>query len=196
MDNTGVTILKDQLFRVIKTEEEKKLRIKRLYKEARCPTKGSDEAVGWDLYSTQEKEIPSRGHSLLSTGISITIPQGTYARITPRSGLVVKNMIGIGAGVIDTDYRGEVKVLLFNHGTQPFFIKDGDRIAQMILEKYSRVEMEETEDLIETTRGTKGFGSSGIRSIDEEKTLNKEKTLDKEIRKNYKNFKINTDIQE
>jgi deoxyuridine 5'-triphosphate nucleotidohydrolase len=189
LDNTGVTILKDQLFRGIKTKEEEKLRIKRLCKEARCPTKGSDEAAGWDLYSIQEKEIPSGGHSLITTGISITIPKGTYARIAPRSGLAVKNMIGIGAGVIDADYRGEVKVLLFNHGTQPFFIKDGDRIAQMILEKYSKAKIEETKDLIETTRGTKGFGSSGIRSIDEEETL------DAKIRKNYQGYKIDTDIR-
>jgi dUTP pyrophosphatase len=68
----------------------------------------------------------SRGHSLISTGISIAIPSGTYARIIPRSGLVVKNMIGIGAGIIDTDYRGEVKVLLFNHRKQSFCIKDGN----------------------------------------------------------------------
>jgi dUTP pyrophosphatase len=86
---------------------------------------------------------------------------------------VVKNMIGIGAGVISADYRGEVKVLLFNHRKQSFFIKDSNRIAQMILEKYSRAEMEETEDLIETTRGTKGFGSIGIRSMNKEKTLDK-----------------------
>jgi dUTPase len=78
--------------------------------------------------------------------------------------------------------------LLFNHGTQPFFIKDSDRIAQLILEKYSKAKIEETKDLIETTRGTKGFGSSGIRSIDEEETL------DAKIRKNYKDYKINTDI--
>jgi dUTPase len=102
---------------------------------------------------------------------------------------VVKNMIEIRAGVIDADYRGEVKVLLFNHGTQPFFIKDGDRIAQMILEKYSRAEIEETKDLTETTRGTKGFGSSGIRSIEEEETL------EAKIRKNYKDYKIDTDIR-
>jgi dUTP pyrophosphatase len=187
LDNTGVTILKDQLFRGIKTETEK-LHIKRLCKEAKCPTRGLDKAAGWDLYNTQEKEIPSGGHSLITTGISITIPQGTYTQIVPRSGLVVKNMIAIGVGVIDADYRGEVKVLLFNHGKQPFLIKDGDQIAQMILEKYKKTEIEETEDLKETTRGTKGFGSSGIRS------LNEEETLDKKIRKNYKDYKIDTDI--
>jgi dUTP pyrophosphatase len=97
-------------------------------------------------------------------------------------------MITTGAGVIDADYRGEVKVLLFNHGKQPFLIKDGDRIAQIILEKYKKTDIEETEDFNETTRGTKGFGSSGIRSIDEEEIL------DKKIRKNYKDYKINTDI--
>jgi dUTP pyrophosphatase len=187
LDNTGVMILKDQLFRGIKTEE--KLHIKKLCKEARCPMRGSDEVVGWDLYSTEEKEIPSGGYSLITTGISIAIPQGTYAQIVPRSGLVVKNMIATGVGVIDTDYRGEVKVLLFNYGKQPFLIKDGNQVAQMILEKYKKTEIEETEDFNETTRGIKGFGSSRIRSI------NKEETLGAKIRKNYKDYKIDTDIQ-
>jgi deoxyuridine 5'-triphosphate nucleotidohydrolase len=154
----------------------------------RCPTRGSDNAAGWDLYSTQQKEILSGGHSLITIDISITVPWGTYAQIAPRSGLAVKNMITTGAGVINADYRGEGKVLLFNHGKQPFLIKNGDWIAQLILEKYKKTEIEETEDLNKTTRGTKGFGSSRIRSIDEEETL------DTKIRKNYKDYKINTDI--
>jgi dUTP pyrophosphatase len=151
-DNTGITVLKEQLFRGIKQEKEK-LQIKKLCQEAKCPTQGSEEAAGWDLYSTKEKEILFRGHSLLSTGISITVPPRIYARIAPRSRLVVKNMIGIGAGVIDMDYRGEVKVLLFNHGKQPFLIKDGNWITQMILEKYEKTEIKEVKDSKETKRG-------------------------------------------
>jgi dUTP pyrophosphatase len=124
-DNMGITVLKDQLFRGIK-QEKNKLQVKKLQKGARCPIQGSEGAAGWDLYSTKEKEIPSGGHSLISTGISIAVPSGTYARIAPRSGLAVKQMIGVGAGVIDSDYRGEIKVLLFNHGKQPLCIKDGN----------------------------------------------------------------------
>jgi dUTP pyrophosphatase len=144
MDNTGVTVLKEQLFRETKIGKEK-LQIKKLYQEARCPTQGSDEAAGWDLYSIEEKEIPSGGYFLVSIGISIAIPQGTYTWIVPRSGLVVKNMIEIGAGVINTDYRGEVKVLLFNHRKQPFPIKDSNQITQMILEKYKKIEIDEVK---------------------------------------------------
>jgi dUTP pyrophosphatase len=100
----------------------------------RCPTRGgSDEAAGWDLYSIQEKEILSGGYSLITSGISIAVLQGTYARIAPRSGLAVKNMIATGAEVINADYRGEVKVLLFNHGKQPFLIKDDDRWTEASL---------------------------------------------------------------
>lgn len=96
------------------------LRIKKLNPKAYIPTKGSDHAAGYDLYSIEDLIVPKGEKKLVSTGIAMQIPIGNYGRIAPRSGLAAKNFIDIGAGVIDADYRGEVKVLLFN------FSKDSD----------------------------------------------------------------------
>ena len=105
--------------------------------------------------------MPNRGQVLVSTGLAFAIPTGNYGRIAPRSGLAVKNSINVGAGVIDSDYRGEVRVLLFNHGDVDFVISEGDRIAQLIIEKYTPTELVEVETLGETQRGEGGFGSTG-----------------------------------
>jgi dUTP pyrophosphatase len=186
-DNKDLILLKDHLFRGIKQEKEKLL-VKRLKNNAKIPTKGSEFAAGHNIYSTEEKEIPSGGSSLISTGISIAIPNRTYTRIAPRSRLVVKNMIGVGAGVIDADYRGEVKVLLFNHGTQSFWVKDGNQIAQIISEKIKNTDTEEVEELDETSRGSLGFGSSGLREV-------QIGNLDEQVRKAYKDFQVDMDIR-
>lgn len=95
------------------------------------------------------------------TGISITVPIYCYARIAPRSGLTFKYGIQVGAGVIDSDYTGEIKVILFNHGENDFIIKTGDRIAQLIFEKIVTNELQEVEELVQTDRGSGGFGSTG-----------------------------------
>ena len=101
---------------------------------------------------------------MISTGISMAIPMGNYGRVAPRSGLAVKNFIDVGAGVIDSDYRGEVKVLLFNFGTVDFTVMPGDRVAQLIIEKYTMTHLEEVAGDLETTvRGDGGFGSTGIK---------------------------------
>lgn len=88
-------------------------------------------------YSAQNTVIPAHGRALVDTDISIAVPAGTYGRIAPRSGLAVKNFIDVGAGVIDADYRGQVKILLFNHADVDFEVKEGDRVAQLILERVS-----------------------------------------------------------
>ena len=85
--------------------------------------------------SAHETTIPGRGKALVDTDLAIAVPTGTYGRIAPRSGLASKNHIDTGAGVIDADYRGQVKVLLFNHAETDFGIKEGDRIAQLVLER-------------------------------------------------------------
>lgn len=90
------------------------------------------------------------------------LPLGTYGRIAPRSGLAAKHFIDIGAGVIDSDYRGEVKVLMFNFSEEEFKVSVGDRIAQLIVEKYTRTEIEEVTDLTDSERGAGGFGSTGV----------------------------------
>merc|ERR1712172_87216 len=89
---------------------------------------------------------------------------GTYARIAPRSGLAAKRMLHVGAGVVDADYRGEVGVVLFNHGPEAFEVAPGDRVAQLILEKIAMLQCEEVESLDCTARGAGGFGSTGVAS--------------------------------
>ena len=148
-----------------------KLRIKKLIADAHLPVKGSEHAAGYDLMAVADTSIPAKGKGLVSTGIAMAIPIGNYGRIAPRSGLAAKNFIDVGAGVIDADYRGEVKVLLFNFADSDFAVKAGDRVAQLIIEKYTRTEIEEvTEgDLDSTERGEGGFGSTGVQQIPSKK---------------------------
>lgn len=138
------------------------LLVKKLSKDATIPTRGSKFAAGYDLSSAEDKIIKGRTHGLVKTDIAIKIPTGHYGRVAPRSGLTYKNGLDVGAGVIDEDYRGNVGVILFNHLDIDFVIKKGDRIAQLILEKISTPEVVEVEDLDETERGEKGYGSTGV----------------------------------
>lgn len=140
------------------------LQVKKLSEYATIPKRASEHAAGFDLSSACDIEVPPRGRALVKTDISIAIPENTYARIAPRSGLAVKNFIDVGAGVIDYDYRGNVGVVLFNHSDGVFWVKKGDRIAQLILEKISMADVVEVCELSQTTRGERGFGSSGIKS--------------------------------
>jgi dUTP pyrophosphatase len=102
--------------------------------------------------------------SLVPTGFSIEIPAGFEAQIRPRSGLAIKSNIGLmnAPGTIDSDYRGEVKVVLTNFGKNDFIIRRGDRIAQMVIARYERIEWEEAPSLSTTARGSGGFGSTGL----------------------------------
>ncbi|KAL5708946.1 dUTP diphosphatase [Ranunculus cassubicifolius] len=138
------------------------LKVKKLSEKAILPTRGSLYSAGYDLSSASEAKVPARGKALIPTDLSIAIPEGTYARIAPRSGLAWKHSIDVGAGVIDADYRGPVGVILFNHSDVDFEIKQGDRIAQLIIEKIMTPEVFEVEDLEETVRGAGGFGSTGV----------------------------------
>ncbi|EMR11470.1 deoxyuridine 5'-triphosphate nucleotidohydrolase [Pneumocystis murina B123] len=137
------------------------LLVQKLSDRAIVPTRASQFAAGYDIYSVSHTIVPARGKALISTDIAIAVPSGTYGRIAPRSGLALNASIDTGAGVIDPDYRGQVKVLLFNHGDVDFEIKYGDRIAQLILEKISIPDVVAVECLDETMRGAGGFGSTG-----------------------------------
>lgn len=137
------------------------LLIKRHSEKARLPTRGSPLSAGYDLYSAERKTIPAHGKALVDTQISVAVPVGTYGRVAPRSGLASKFMIDTGAGVIDADYRGIVFVLLFNLSDKDFQVEEGDRIAQLIVERIHTPEVLEVNDLDETLRGTGGFGSTG-----------------------------------
>jgi len=119
------------------------------------------EDAGADLIASQKMLIPPRDRLLVTTGIRLEIPEGHVGLIWPRSGLANKKGIDCGAGVIDSHYRGEVKVLLFNHSDSEFQIEQGDRIAQLLIQKVERVKFLPADQLSETTRGQMGFGSTG-----------------------------------
>ncbi|EGC31894.1 hypothetical protein DICPUDRAFT_39209, partial [Dictyostelium purpureum] len=137
-------------------------RVKKLSDKATIPQRGTKFAAGYDLSSAQDLVVPARGKALAMTDLQIAIPEGTYARIAPRSGLAWKNSIDTGAGVIDYDYRGNVGVILFNHSDNDFKVNVGDRIAQLILERIETPEVEEVDSLDVTERGAGGFGSTGV----------------------------------
>ncbi|KAK1754913.1 dUTPase-like protein [Echria macrotheca] len=141
------------------------LLIKKLTPQARLPTRGSAHAAGYDLYAARSTTIPARGKGLVDTDLSMAVPAGTYGRIAPRSGLAAKNFIDTGAGVIDADYRGQVKVLLFNHSDKDFEVAEGDRVAQLVLERIYTPDVVEVAELEESVRGAGGFGSTGVGAI-------------------------------
>ena len=139
------------------------LNVKKLVPHAKLPERASAGAAGYDIYSTDGYVISPGHRVVVSTGISIVFPEGTYGRIAPRSGLAVKHGLDVLAGVIDPDYQGELKVVLYNSDPKvPFVIRPGYRIAQLILEKYEVHDVYEIETIDMTTeRGEDGFGSTG-----------------------------------
>lgn len=114
-----------------------------------------------DLYASDDEMLPARGRALVGTGLKMAFPKGTYGRIAPRSGLALHHGIDVGGGVIDGDYRGEIRAILFNHTDVPFKIKKGDRIAQIICECVKLPSLVTVASLDQTERGEGGFGSSG-----------------------------------
>ncbi|KAI8377743.1 dUTPase-like protein [Radiomyces spectabilis] len=137
------------------------LLVKRLSEKAKLPTRGSPASAGYDLYSAEDKVIPAQGKAVIATDLSVAVPEGCYGRVAPRSGLASKHFIDTGAGVIDADYRGPLGVLLFNFSKEDYTVAQGDRIAQLVLERIYTPEVVEVQDLDTTTRGAGGFGSTG-----------------------------------
>jgi deoxyuridine 5'-triphosphate nucleotidohydrolase len=128
---------------------------------AQLPTRGTPGSAGYDLAADEDTNLWPGERRLISTGVSVAVPAGTYGRIAPRSGLAVKKGLDVMAGVIDPDYRGEVKVLAVNLGQTPIVIGQGDRIAQLVLERFEAAEVVQVETLDGTERGTGAFGSTG-----------------------------------
>ena len=141
------------------------LEVKKLSENAVIPTRGSPLSAGYDLSSAEDTIIKAGGKGIVKTDLSIACPEGTYARIAPRSGLAVKKFIDCGAGVVDADYRGPVGVVLFNFGDEDFVVNKGDRVAQLILEKISMADTVNVEELTDTERGVGGFGSTGVNKM-------------------------------
>ena len=131
----------------------------------RLPKYKTDGSSGMDLMAFLESPVNLKPQEseLIPTGISIAIPEDTEIQIRPRSGLAAKSNISVlnTPGTIDSDYRGEIKIILFNHGKEDFVINNNDRIAQMILMPIIKAEFEEVENLPKTLRGSGGFGSTG-----------------------------------
>ena len=148
-----------QKFETVATIMAEKIKFKQLRKDAIIPTRASSQTAGLDLYCMEQKSILRGGRTLVSTRVAIGLPQGTYGRIAPRSGLALKAGISIDAGVIDQDYTGEINVLLVNNGSEEFLIWKGDRIAQIVIKRCSLGETMEVDSLEETERNSNGFGS-------------------------------------
>ena len=142
-----------------------KVLIKKLNPSVMLPTYKTNGASGMDLMAFIEKPInlePGKS-CLVPTGLSVAFPEKYEIQIRPRSGLAAKNNISVlnTPGTIDSDYRGEIKIILFNHSNDNFIINNNDRVAQMVLTPVIKMELEETNELPESTRGKGGFGSTG-----------------------------------
>ena len=142
-----------------------KVLIKKLDKKVKLPEYKTTGSSGLDLTAFIEKKIVIKPgeNALVPTGISIAIPEDTEVQIRPRSGLAAKNNISVlnTPGTIDSDYRGEIKIILFNHGNEDFIVNNNDRVAQMVLMPILKMELEEVDQLPESIRGSGGFGSTG-----------------------------------
>lgn len=139
------------------------LKIKLINEDAVLPFQANKGDAGFDLFSSEQKTIKSGEAELISTGIIIELPEGTEAQIRPRSGLALKHSITVlnSPGTIDEGYRGEIKVILINHGKADFVVEKHMRIAQMVVAPVAKVTMLKVDELTNSERGEGGFGSSG-----------------------------------
>ena len=139
-----------------------KVKVKKIDSKAKLPTKSNPLDAGYDLYSIVDEVIKPHTRSIIKTGISMAIPANYVGLIWPRSGLAAKQGVDVLAGVIDSGYRGEICVVLQNHGEKNVNIKSGDRIAQMLFQQIESFQLQECEDLEDSARGDAGFGSTGF----------------------------------
>jgi len=139
------------------------IKIKRLNSDAIIPAYQSEGAAGFDLHAIEDLILKPGQRALVGTGLAIALKKGYELQVRPRSGLALKHGITClnAPGTIDSDYRGEVKVLLINHGSEDFEIKKGERIAQAVVNQIIQVKLIEVDELDSTERGEHGFGSTG-----------------------------------
>jgi dUTP pyrophosphatase len=141
------------------------VRITRIRPDAQIPRYMSEGAAGMDLFASVSGDvtIASGERALVGSGVAIALPRGYEAQVRPRSGLAWKHGVTVlnAPGTVDEDYRGEIKVLLINHGQEPFVVKNGERIAQLVVAPVSRVRLDEHQELDETVRGAGGYGHTG-----------------------------------
>ncbi len=139
-----------------------KVRVKKLNENTVIPSYAHGGDAGFDLSSAYDYVIRSGKREIVKTGFSMEIPEGYFGNIKDRSSVTLKNGVHVLAGVVDSNYRGEVGIVMINLGEEDYEIRVGDRVAQMLLEKVERVEFEEASELEDSLRGTGGFGSSGV----------------------------------
>lgn len=141
-----------------------KLNVKLVNDKAILPCYAHPGDAGLDLFSVENKEIPPGESALISTGIVIELPENTEAQIRPRSGLALNHQVTLlnTPGTIDFGYRGEIKVIMINHGKKAFMVEEGMKIAQMVIKPVLTVDVVRVEELSETPRGEGGFGSTGL----------------------------------
>ncbi len=141
------------------------LEIKKLNPEAKLPEyqHGSGQDAGMDLYSVGTGVLDPGEYKSFATGIAIALPDGYMGKVCPRSGLAFEQGVTVlnAEGTIDPSYRGNIKIVLINHGSEPYQVNKGDRIAQLIIEQYQQIEWDLVEELDTTERGTGGFGHTG-----------------------------------
>ena len=140
------------------------LRVEKINEKAIIPNYAHEGDAGLDLYSVEKLVLAPGERGLVHTGIKIELPKNTEAQIRPRSGLALKNGISLvnSPGTIDEGYRGEIGVIIINHGLESFTVEEGMKIAQMVIKPVWRVEVEEVVSLSDSERGEKGYGSSGV----------------------------------
>ena len=140
------------------------LSFKRVSPDAELPSYAHPGDAGMDLRSVEDAVLPPGGRALVRTGLVANLPAGYEAQVRPRSGLALKSGVTVlnAPGTIDAGYRGEIGVVLANFGQEPFSVRKGDRIAQMVVAPVTAVEIAETDSIEETDRGDGGFGSTGV----------------------------------
>lgn len=143
------------------TPDDFTIKVKKLHPAAQLPLRGSTWAAGADLHCVEAFTLQPGERKAVPTGLAVEIPPGFYGRVAPRSGWAAKYGIDTLAGIIDSDFRGELLVLLINLGDQSFTAKSGERIAQLIIERAARCAYRWAEALVDTERGAGGFGSTG-----------------------------------
>ena len=141
------------------------VKIKRIHVDALLPLQANPGDAGMDLYSIETASIPSGEAKLIRTGLQIELPKGTEAQIRPRSGLALKHSVTVlnSPGTIDEGYRGEIGVIIINHGKETFIVEKSMRIAQMVIQTVPVVQLTEVNELSQSERGSSGFGSSGTK---------------------------------
>ncbi len=145
-------------------DERVTIKVKKLHKDAQVPKAAKSGDVAFDLYAVEEYELQPGDRGAVRTGLALEIPRGYEGQVRPRSGLALKHGITVlnSPGTIDSGYRGEVKTIMINHGTESFKVEKGMRISQLAIRPVPRVEIALVDELSDSERGDGGFGSTGV----------------------------------